>query len=136
MRRIIFFLLVITSFAFSLTSCQKSLHKTLPGEWWVSEINIEADPAEYDSVRISKIKEMEQSVYFVFHEDSTVEVKTGGTNIGGTWSIGDDKVSVYILMEGSRSGQPSLFGKYEKGLIKTDTKRGGGLSMSKVYKKR
>ena len=135
MKRLAFSLMIISVLVITLSSCQKSLEKNLPGEWWVTDIKIEADPAQYDSVRVSKIKEMEQSVYFVFHEDKTVEVKTGGTNISGTWSIGEDKVSVYILMEGSRSGQPALFGKYEKGLIKTETKSGGGLSMSKVYEK-
>lgn len=121
----------------TVSSCQRSLEKQLPGEWWAAEVNVEADPAQYDSLRIAKIKEMEQSVYFVFHEDKTVEAKTGAsTNIAGTWFIGEDKVSVYILMGSSPSNKPFLLGKYNKGLIHSEPKGGSELSMSKVYKKR
>ena len=128
--------MIISVLVFTLSSCQKSLEKTLPGEWWASDVQIEADPANFDSVRLKKIKENEESVYFIFHEDKSVEIKTGGTNIKGTWSIGDDKNSIYLVTEVSRSKLPVLFGKYEDGLIRTETKGPEGIVIRTAYKER
>lgn len=136
MQRVVFSLM-ISVMLIMVSSCQRSLEKQLPGEWWASEVKLDADPARYDSARLAKIRQMEQSVYFVFHEDKTVEVKTGAsTNINGTWSVGQDKTSIYISMGSRPSDKPVFFGKYEKGRIYTESKSGEMLSMSKIYEKR
>ena len=129
---ILFFsLLIIVS-----QSCTKSAENDIPGEWWAAEIQIEADTTLFDQERISTLKKMEQSVYFVFNEDKTMEAITGAYTNKGTWSLDKEKNEVFVLLEGSRSNIPSLFGTYEDGKIVAPVKEGPDLTMKKTYVKR
>lgn len=115
--------------------CSTSNEKRIPGEWRVSEVDVEADTSLFDEARLNSLKAMERSVFFVFEEDYGMLAVTGNTTISGTWSFNDETGEISVAFEGNGSSIPSLFGKLEDGKI-IKSHESGGLKVTTVYVKK
>jgi hypothetical protein len=112
----ILFILSVMVFA---VSCNSTGNK-LKGTWKVSKVDTKFDENTMTPEMIKQVVDLQKKTYFKIIDDSSMVIISDNNPFDARWYIDENNVITYKFKNSNT--KPNVLGKFEKGIIKSESK--------------
>jgi hypothetical protein len=112
-------ILLLISVMFFTVSCNNTSNK-LKGIWKVSKVDTKFDENTMTPEMIKQVVDLQKKTYFKILDDSSMVIISDNNPFDARWFIDEDNVITYRFKNSVT--KPNVLGKFEKGIIKSETK--------------